>query len=61
MSYDEKCLELAEYFAGGDLFTGEQRKDLAQYIQQSVEDWLGIEEEIQSATPEELRKMAGAQ
>jgi hypothetical protein len=37
MSYDEKCLELAEHFLPDP--EGKQREQLAQHIQDSIEDW----------------------
>lgn len=47
MSYDEKCYELAEYFANDvSTVTVPQVSELAQHIQTSIEDWLaGLEKD----------------
>ena len=41
MSFDPKCLELAEHFLPDD-FDQPMKDALAQHIQEAVEDWLDI-------------------
>jgi hypothetical protein len=43
MAYDEKCAELAEYFLTDDARIGEV-VELAQVIQDAIEEWLRSEE-----------------
>lgn len=39
-SYDSRCEELAEHFEDRSTpFTGEEKRELAQTIQDAVEDW----------------------
>jgi hypothetical protein len=38
-SYDEKCYELAKYFLADRSHTSEELADLAQTIQDAVENW----------------------
>jgi hypothetical protein len=44
MSYDPKCLELAEYFLP-TMATDCLKNDLAQAVQDAVEDWLSLTED----------------
>jgi hypothetical protein len=41
MAYDKRCYELAEHFAGG--MREEKIRQLAQVIQDSIEDWLDFQ------------------
>jgi hypothetical protein len=43
MAFDSKCYELAEYFLPSGLPNGRLREELAQHIQEAVEDWLNGE------------------
>lgn len=42
MSFDPKCYDLAVYFG---LATERLRTELAQHIQDSIEEWLALEKE----------------
>jgi hypothetical protein len=44
MAYDSRCLELAEHFAPDK--TAEKKADLAQRIQDAVEDWFLMNEPV---------------
>ena len=41
MTYDSKCYDLAEHFIGSAPEKHKLRHELAQHIQQEIEDWLG--------------------
>lgn len=43
MAYDEKCLELAKYFLKDRVWTGTTDEELAQVIQDAIEDALDAE------------------
>lgn len=43
MAFDPKCYELAEYFLPSGLPSGRLLDELAQHIQDAVEDWLNGE------------------
>jgi hypothetical protein len=47
MSYDKKCLELAEDFLPGDC---PECKQLAQHIQDSIENWLTLKKSMPEYT-----------
>lgn len=40
MPFDQKCLDLAEYFLPSPKFSDSQQKNLAEHIQASIEDWM---------------------
>jgi hypothetical protein len=50
--YDDKCLDLAEFFLSDEgSLTRERADDLAQHIQTAVEDWLALNPKPQAAAP----------
>ena len=40
MAFDPKCYELAKYFLPSGLPSGRLHDELAQHIQDAVEDWI---------------------
>lgn len=49
--FDPECYRLAEYFLGENLAHAEEKTELAQLIQTTIEDWIG------QKTAEILRKI----
>jgi hypothetical protein len=45
LSFDPACRELADHFLSTSVWTEAERNDLAQDIQEAVEDWFSIHED----------------
>lgn len=44
LMFDPKCLDLADYFLGSR--RDEKKDELAQYIQDAIEDWLRVHQDL---------------
>lgn len=60
MAFDPKCYELAEYFLRDNgAATGDHKDDLAQAIQDAIEDWSPPREEYPDNGPTDPAETSG--